>query len=77
MLMSGYVEGDLFSPLPFSSKIARPLTQIIEQCDNSIPSPCPINGTWGGRMTSCMAVPTKNVWGSNLAKRIKIIILVR
>ena len=27
---SGYGEGDLFSPLPFSIKMARPLTQILE-----------------------------------------------
>ena len=29
-------------------------TQII-----SIPPPCAIHGMWGGRMTSCVAVPTK------------------
>ena len=38
--------------------MCKATTQIIELRDNSIPPPCPIHGMWGGRMTSCVAVPT-------------------
>ena len=34
--------------------MARPLTQIIEQRNNSIPPHRPFHGMWGGRMTSCV-----------------------
>ena len=32
---------------------------IIELCNNSIKPPCHNHGMWGGRMTSCVGVPTK------------------
>ena len=37
--------------------MCKATTQIIELRDNSIPPPCPIHGMWGGRMTSCVAMP--------------------
>ena len=55
----GKREGDLSSPLPFKSNMARQLTQIIESHNNSIPLPWPFHGMRGGRMTSYVSVPTK------------------
>ena len=39
------------------------MAQIIEFHYNSIPPPCPINGIWFcSRMTSCVVLPTKNIF---------------
>ena len=49
-------------PSHLKSKMARPITQIIEKVNKSTPPPCPSHGMWGGRMTRCVSVPTKKLY---------------